>query len=68
MLVTFDNGNGDQQGQVFTAVIGPNVIHGIKVDKEFHHQSTLRTMMELLGFKQFPGAAATAAPMNEVFK
>lgn len=68
MLVTFDNGNGDQQGQVFTAVIGPNVIHGIKVDKEFHHQSTLRTMMELLGFKQFPGAAATAAPMNEFFK
>ncbi len=68
MFVTFDNGNGDQQGQVFTAVIGPNVIRGIKVDKEFHHQSTLRTMMELLGFKQFPGAAATAAPMNEFFK
>ena len=68
MFITFDNGNGDQQGQVFTAVIGPNVIRGIKVDKEFHHQSTLRTMMELLGFKQFPGAAATAAPMNEFFK
>lgn len=68
MFVTFDNGNGDQQGQVFTAVVGPSVIRGIKVDKEFHHQSTLRTMMELLGFKEFPGAAATAAPMNEFFK
>ena len=68
MFVTFDNGNGDQQGQVFTAVIGPKVIRGIKVDKEFHHQNTLRTMMELLGFKQFPGAAATAVPMNEFFQ
>ena len=25
MFVTFDNGNGDAQGQVFTAVIGPRV-------------------------------------------
>lgn len=68
MFVTFDNGNGDQQGQVFTTVIGPNVIRGIRVDKEFHHQNTLRTMMELLGFKEFPGAAATAVPMREFFK
>jgi acid phosphatase len=68
MFVTFDNGNGDAQGQVFTAVIGPRVKHGIKVDKHFRHENTLRTMMELLGFKQFPGAAATAAPMNEFFK
>jgi len=68
MFVTFDNGDGDRQGQVFTAVIGPNVIRGIKVNKEFRHENTLRTMMELLGFKQFPGAAETAAPMNEFFK
>lgn len=68
MFVTFDNGDGDAQGQVFTAVIGPNVIRGIKVDKEFHHQNTLRTLMELLGFKHFPGGAATAAPMSEFFK
>ena len=68
MFVTFDNGNGDAQGQVFTAVIGPRVKRGIKVDGHFRHENTLRTMMELLGFKQFPGAAATAAPMNEFFK
>lgn len=68
MFVTFDNGDGDAQGQVFTAVIGPNVIRGIKVDKEFHHQNTLRTLMELLGLKHFPGGAATAAPMSEFFK
>ena len=68
MFVTFDNGNGDAQGQVFTAVIGPRVKRGIKVDKHFRHENTLRTMMELLGFTQFPGAAATASPMNEFFK
>jgi hypothetical protein len=38
------------------------------VDKHFRHENTLRTMMELLGFTQFPGAAATASPMNEFFK
>jgi acid phosphatase len=68
MFITFDNGDGDAQGRVFTAVVGPRVIPGMKVDKEFRHENTLRTMMELLGFKQFPGAAATAAPMSEFFK
>ena len=68
MFITFDNGDGDHQGQVFTAVIGPNVIRGIKVGKEFRHENTLRTMMELLSFTHFPGNAATAAPMNEFFK
>lgn len=68
MFVTFDNGDGDAQGQVFTAVIGPRVKRGIKVDKHFRHENTLRTMMELLGFRVFPGAAETAAPMSEFFK
>jgi acid phosphatase len=68
MFITFDNGDGDHQGQVFTAVIGPNVIHGSKVNKPFRHENTLRTMMELLGLKHFPGASETAAPMREFFR
>jgi acid phosphatase len=68
MFITFDNGNGDHQGQVFAAVIGQDVIRGVKVNRAFRHENTLRTMMGLLGLKHFPGASADAAPMSEFFK
>lgn len=68
MFITFDNGDNDAQGQVFTAVIGENVIPGVKVSTPFRHENTLRTIMQLLGLKNYPGASATAAPMSEFFK
>jgi phospholipase C len=68
MFITFDNGDGDRQGQVFTAVIAGNVIHRVKVDTAFRHENTLRTMMELLGLKHFPGGSRNAVPMHEFFK
>jgi len=68
MFITFDNGDGDKQGQVFTAVIGPDVIHRVKVNTAFRHENALRTIMEQLGLKHFPGASRTAAPMREFFK
>jgi len=68
MFITFDNGYEDQQGQVFTAVVGQNVIPAVKVNTPFRHENTLRTIMQLLGLKNYPGASATAAPMNEFFK
>jgi phosphatidylinositol-3-phosphatase len=68
MFITFDNGYQDQQGQVFTAVVGQSVIPGVKVNTPFRHENTLRTIMQLLGLKNYPGASATAAPMNEFFK
>jgi phosphatidylinositol-3-phosphatase len=67
LFITFDNGDGDAQGQVFTCVVGPNVIRGIKVSTSFRHENTLRTMMGLLNLTNFPGASATAAPMTEFF-
>jgi len=68
MFITFDNGDHDAQGQVLTVVVGQNVIPGVKVNTHFRHENTLRTMLELLGFKHFPGASATAAPMNQFFQ
>ena len=68
LFITFDNGDGDAQGQVFTAVVGVNVHPGIKVDTAFRHENTLRTMMDVLGLTDFPGASATASPMNAFFK
>jgi phosphatidylinositol-3-phosphatase len=68
MFITFDNGDGDAQGQVFTALIGPAVIPGAKVSTAFRHENTLRTIMEHLGLQNFPGASGTAEPMSEFFK
>jgi acid phosphatase len=68
MFITFDNGDNDDQGQVFTAVIGQRVIPGVQVNTFFRHENTLRTIMELLGLKKFPGASANADPMNEFFQ
>jgi phospholipase C len=68
MFITFDDANGDRQGRIFTAVIGANVIPGIKVNTTFRHENTLRTIMELLGLKNFPGASRSAAPMRAFFK
>jgi phosphatidylinositol-3-phosphatase len=68
MFITFDNGDNDQQGQVFTAVVGQNVIPGVKVNTPFQHENTLRTIMQLLGLNNYPAASATAVPMNEFFK
>jgi acid phosphatase len=68
MFITFDNGDKDEQGRVFTAVVGQSVIPGVTVNTSFKHENTLRTTMQLLGLKNYPGASATAAPMNEFFK
>lgn len=68
LILTFDNGDRDNEGQVFTAVVGQRVIPGVKVNTPFRHQNTLRTIMELLGLKNFPGASASAQPMSGFFK
>jgi hypothetical protein len=68
MFITFDNGDNDEQGHVFTALVGQSVIPGVKVNTPFKHENTLRTIMQLLGLRNYPGASATAAPMNEFFK
>jgi phosphatidylinositol-3-phosphatase len=68
MFITFDNGDNDEQGHVFTAVVGQSVIPGVKVNTPFKHENTLRTIMQLLGLRNYPGASAAAAPMNEFFK
>ena len=68
LFITFDNGDGDAQGQVLTVVAGQKVIPGIKVSAAFRHENTLRTIMEQLGLTQYPGASSTAAPMDQFFQ
>lgn len=67
LFVTFDNANGDAQGQVFTTVVGPGIFRKNKVSTHFRHENTLRTMMELLGLNVFPGASALVSPMGAFY-
>ena len=68
LIVTFDNGNGDVAGLVFTTMIGPNVKNGFVSSVAYQHQNLLRTMLDVLGIADHPGASATASDMSDFFK
>ena len=63
--VITDLANGG--GHVATILIGPKVRAGFQSTTMYQHQSALKLAMQLLGVKDFPGAAATATDMNEFF-
>lgn len=67
LIVTFDNGNGDDAGQVFTGVIGPNVKPGYVSNIAYKHENTLRTMLDALGIETHPGWSASVADMSDFF-
>ena len=56
-------------GHILVAMIGPQIKAGYKSTRTYHHQSVLRTVLELMGDEtSFPGMAATAPDMAEFFK
>lgn len=56
-------------GHILVAMIGPQIKAGYKSTKTYHHQSVLRTVLELMGNEtSFPGLAETAPDMAEFFK
>ena len=63
--VISDLANGG--GHVATILVGSSVRKGYQSTALYHHESTLRLTMELLGITDFPGAAATAPDMSEFF-
>lgn len=67
LLVTFDNGADDDAGQVFTAVIGPNVSRGHISNVAYKHENTLRTMLDSLGIQSYPGWSASVPDMSDFF-
>jgi len=67
LLITFDNGDADEAGPVYTALIGPNVTpHTVSITP-YTHENSLRTILDALGIASHPGGSATAAPMTEFF-
>jgi acid phosphatase len=65
--VTFDNGDGDAQGQVYTTLIGPNIKSGYDSTVYYQHQNSLRTMLDSLGIHTYPGGSNGAADMSDFF-
>jgi phosphatidylinositol-3-phosphatase len=55
LIITFDNGDGDDPGQVYTAVIGPQVIPNTISSTPYMHPNTLRTICDALGIGTVPG-------------
>jgi hypothetical protein len=70
-FVTFDEcGGGTNAGcnaSVYTAVIGPPVVPHTVSSTSYKHENTLRTMIDALGIKTYPGAAATVVDMTDFF-
>jgi len=67
LIITFDNGDGDNPGQVYTAMIGPNVKAHTVSNTPYMHPNALRTILESLGIGIFPGASAGASDMADFF-
>src|SRR5262245_53661119 len=67
LLVTFDNGDFDQAGVVYTAAIGPQVTPSTVSTTFYQHQNTLRTLLDALGIAAHPGASASATAMTDFF-
>ncbi len=70
-IVTFDEcGGGTNAGcgaAVYTALIGPKVKAHTVSSTPYKHENALRTMLDALGIRNYPGASATAADMSDFF-
>lgn len=70
-IVTFDEcGGGTNAGcgaSVYTALIGPKVVPHTVSTTAYRHENALRTMLDALGIRTYPGAAASASDMSDFF-
>ncbi len=55
-------------GHIAAIVIGPGAKKGSKSAALYQHQNVLRTVLDGLGISTYPGAAATAADMGDLFR
>jgi acid phosphatase len=70
LVIAFDesgNDNTNGGGRVVAIIISPFAKTGFKSTTLYQHESVLRLMLEGLGIKTLPGAAATAPKMWEFF-
>jgi acid phosphatase len=72
LVVLFDEGDfsdlANGGGQVAVVLAGSHVKTGFRSTTFYQHQNLLRLVLDLLQVSDRPGAAATAASMNEFFQ
>jgi len=55
-------------GRIPVVLVGAGIsTDGCVSDTTFHHESTLRLSLKVLGINEFPGEASTALDMGEFF-
>jgi len=54
-------------GHIAAVVVGPHTKKGFKSTTLYQHQNVLRTALDAIGVTTYPGAAATAADMADLF-
>jgi phosphatidylinositol-3-phosphatase len=67
LAITFDNGDFDVAGLVYTALIGPKVRPQYVSANSYKHENLFRTVLDALSISAHPGASATASPMTDFF-
>ena len=71
LIIVFDESvDTDKQhggGHIVSIVVGPKVKPGYRSTVLYQHHNSLKTLMKALGLSSYPGAASTAAPMNDFF-
>lgn len=64
---SFDSDKAHGGGHVAAVVVGPKVKRGYKSTLLYQHQSLVHTVLKALGITGYPGAAAGAPAMNDLF-
>jgi len=71
LIIVFDEGFDTDTthggGHVAAVVVGPKVKKNFKSTAFYQHQNVLRTTLDALGVKSYPGSAASAADMADLF-
>jgi hypothetical protein len=71
LIIVFDESSSTDTvhggGHIAAVVVGPGVKKGFKSTTLYQHQNLLRTMLDAVGVRSYPGAAATAKDMSDVF-
>ena len=71
LIIVFDEGpttdTAHGGGHVTAVLVGTRVKKGFKSTHFYQHQNTLRTVLDVLGVRSYPGVAAGSADMTDLF-
>jgi acid phosphatase len=72
LIITFDEGEASDLshvgGHVATILVSSKSKKNFQSGTVYQHQSTLRTVLQVLGASKYPGASGTAPAMTEFFQ